>query len=82
MKSAVALTKMKSGQSGIISQIEGGQGMVRRLEAMGVRIGKKITKTRGMVLRGPVTVRVGASSIGIGFGMASRILVAVDGEKT
>jgi len=72
-----SLTRMRAGESGVVVEIQGGMGAFRRLEAMGVRIGKKITKTSEAFMWGPVTVRVGGAQIGIGYGMASKILVEV-----
>ena len=52
--------------------------MVSRLNALGIRPGRRITKVSSMFMRGPVTVRVRQSQIASGFGMANRILVEVD----
>jgi ferrous iron transport protein A len=71
----ISLTQMETGQSGVVAGIAGGLGASRRLENMGIRIGKKITKVSGAFLRGPVTVRVGHTQAGIGFGMASKVMV-------
>jgi ferrous iron transport protein A len=70
--------QMRSGQSGKVVQILGGQGLVNRLNAMGIRPGKKITKISAMFLRGPVTIQVGQIRAAIGYGMASKIVVEVD----
>jgi ferrous iron transport protein A len=72
------LTQLKSGQSGTIIKIEGGLGLIRHLESMGVRLGKKITKTSAQFWQGPQTVKVGNLQVAIGFGMARRILVEVE----
>ena len=64
------LTKLKSGQKGIVIQIEGGTGFLERLETMGVRVGKKITKISAQFWQGPQTVKIGNSQVAIGFGMA------------
>ncbi len=55
-----------------------GPGFGRRLEALGIRPGKKVTKVGSMFFRGPVTLRVDNAQVAIGFGMANRILVEVD----
>ncbi len=52
--------------------------MTRRLSALGIRPGKRLTKVSAMFMRGPVTVRVGGTEIALGFGMASRIVVEVE----
>ncbi len=69
---------MYSGQSGRVMQIDGGIGMVNRLNALGIRPGKKITKVSSMMMRGPVTVQLGGTRLAIGFGMANRILVEIE----
>ena len=71
----VPLTQLQSGQSGVVVGIAGGLGAGRRLENLGIRPGKKITRVGGGFLRGPVTVRVGHAQAGIGFGLASKIMV-------
>ncbi len=72
------LSDLKPGQSGIVVQIQGGHGLVNRLNALGVRPGRRITKVGSMFMRGPVTVQVDGAQVAIGFGMASRILVELD----
>ncbi len=74
----LTLRQMRAGQSGTVVQVAGGRGMVSRLNALGIRPGRRITKVSSMFMRGPVTVRVSQSQIAIGFGMANRILVEVD----
>ncbi len=73
----LSLTHMEAGQSGIVAEIEGGIGARRRLELLGVRVGRKITKISGMFMRGPVIVQVDHAQVGIGFGMASKVMVEV-----
>ena len=77
-KGQVNLRQMYPGQSGRVMQIHGGAGLVSRLNALGIRPGKKITKVSSMLMRGPVTVQLGSTRLAIGFGMASRILVELE----
>ncbi len=72
----LTVAQMKAGQSGLVVEIGVGRGM-KRLEAMGLRPGKRITKLSGMFGQGPVTVQIGGSQLAIGFGMASKIIVDV-----
>ena len=74
----VSLFDMAVGAEGIIVCIGGGRGMVQRLDAMGVRIGSKIQKVTGQLMRGPVMLRVGNTRVAVGFGMANRIWVEID----
>jgi len=77
-KMVLSLSQMGTGQSGIVVQVAGGHGVVRRLEALGIRPGKRITKVSSMLFRGPVTVRIDNAQVAIGFGMASRVMVEVN----
>ncbi|MFC1911950.1 ferrous iron transport protein A, partial [Chloroflexota bacterium] len=70
--------RMKAGQSGKIVEVQGGHGLVNRLDALGVRLGKKVTKVSSMLMRGPATIQVGNTQVAIGFGMAGKIIVQLD----
>ena len=74
----ITLIRMRTGQSGIVVQIQGGHGMVNRLSALGIRPGKRITKVSGGLMRGPVTVQIDGAQVAIGFGMAMRITVELE----
>ncbi|MBN2338859.1 MAG: ferrous iron transport protein A [Acidobacteria bacterium] len=69
----VTAAEMADGQRGIVARIEGGQKMLNRLEALGIRPGRKIRKVSSSFLKGPSVIEVEGCSIAIGFGMASRI---------
>ena len=73
----VDLTQMQPGVTGIVKEIQGGQGLVKKLQSMGLRPGKKIAKVSSHFWRGPQTIEIDNSQIAIGFGMAKRILVEV-----
>ncbi len=72
------LAGMQIGQSGVVIQIQGGRGLVNRLNSLGIRPGKRITKASSMIMRGPVTIEVDRAQVAIGFGMARRIIVGLD----
>jgi len=74
----IALAQMQTGQSGTVVQIQGGYGLVNRLNALGIRPGKRITKIGSMLMRGPVTIQVDRAQVAIGFGMAKRVIVELD----
>jgi len=74
----IDLTQMQPGESGIIKEISGGCGLVRKLQSMGIRQGKKITKVSSHFWRGPQTIDVDNLQVAIGFGMAKRILIQVE----
>ena len=73
----IPLARMQSGQSGIVVEIMGGHGVINRLNALGIRPGKRITKVSSMLMRGPVTIQLGNAQMAIGFGMAMRIIVEI-----
>jgi ferrous iron transport protein A len=76
-----SLNDLHPEESGIVHEIKGGQELIDRLNALGIRTGKKITKISSMLLHGPVTIRIDRMRVAIGFGMAAKIFVEVD-EKT
>ena len=80
-KKLVTLYQMRAGQSGKVIDIKGGYGLLRRLGALGIRPGRRVTKLSNMLMRGPVTVQSGRTQLAIGFGMASRIMVEVESGK-
>ncbi|MDD5109320.1 MAG: FeoA family protein [Candidatus Omnitrophica bacterium] len=61
----VDLTQMRPGEIGIVKEIQGGHGLVRKLQSMGLRPGKKITKVSSHFWRGPQTVEVGNIQIAV-----------------
>lgn len=73
----LTLRQMEIGQTGTVIGILGGRGLMRRLEALNIRPGKKVTKVSSTLFRGPVTLRVDNAQLAIGFGMANRIIVEV-----
>ncbi len=76
----VTLARMRAGQSGMVLRIEGGHGLVNRLNALGIIPGKRITKISSMLMWGPVTVEVDRTQVAVDFGMASRILVQLNNK--
>ena len=74
----LTLRQMEIGQTGTVIGILGGRGLIRRLEALGIRPGKKVTKISSTLFRGPVTLRVDNAQVAVGFGMTNRIIVEAD----
>lgn len=72
----ITVNQMKPGQTGEVIKVLGGHGFIRRLQALGIRSGKRITKVSSMFMKGPVTIRVDNTQVAIGFGMASKIVVS------
>jgi len=71
----VSLAQMRAGQTGRIIGIHGGGGMACKLDALGIRVGKQITKISAQWMRGPVLLQQDNTRAALGFGMASRIMV-------
>ena len=74
----ISLTKMRSAHSGVVAEIQGGFGLISRLNALGIMPGKRITKISSMMGQGPVTIELDRVQVAIGFGMANRIMVKLD----
>ncbi len=74
-KKQVPLSRLEAGRSGRVVGIQGGRGVVNRLNALNIRQGKRITKLNSVFMRGPVTIEVGNARVAIGYGMAKRIIV-------
>ena len=77
MDTILSLAEMAPGQKGIVAGIEGGLGLARKLDAMGIRTGKEIVKVSAQWMRGPVVLRQGNTEVAVGFGMAHHILVKI-----
>lgn len=69
------LTGLPAGNRSRIRNILGGGSIIKRLEDMGLRAGSEIEVISSQFLRGPVTVKVGNTTLAIGYGMASKIEV-------
>ena len=77
-KILMTLAQMAEGQSGTVVEIRGGSVLVKRLEDMGIRPGKKITKQNTMMFHGPITVLVDRAQVALGYGMAGTIMIEED----
>jgi ferrous iron transport protein A len=74
----LTLAEMKTGQTGTMVGVLGGHGLVQRLDALGIRPGKKVTKISSTLFHGPITLKVDSTKVAVGFGMARKIIVEVD----
>jgi len=74
----LTLAEMRTGQTGTVVGVLGGHGLIQRLDALGIRPGKKVTKLSSTLFRGPVTLRVNNSRVAVGFGMAKKIIIETD----
>ncbi len=74
----LTVAQMRTGQTGTVVGVLGGPGLVRRLDALGVRPGKRVTKLSSALFHGPVILRADNTQVAIGFDMAKKIIVEVD----
>ncbi|MBU1006032.1 MAG: ferrous iron transport protein A [Candidatus Omnitrophica bacterium] len=75
----IDLTQLKPGEAGIIKELRGGFGFTKRIYNMGIREGKLIKKVSSHFWRGPQTIEIDNARIAIGFGMAGKIFIEVNG---
>lgn len=78
MTKRITIADMSSGQMGRVVQIDGGEGMIKRFNAMGIRIDKEVQKITGQLMHGPIMIRQENTRIALGFGMAKKIWVEVE----
>ena len=74
----LTLAQMRTGQTGTVVEVLGGHGLIRRLDALGIRPGKKVTKLSSALFRGPIILRADSTQVAVGFGMARKIIVELD----
>ncbi len=73
--SYIPLTKLKKGAAAKVVEIISGKQAAHRLSALGIRLGGHVVKLSTFALRGPVTIKVGSSTIALGHGMAEKVMV-------
>lgn len=66
---------LKNGEKGEIMRIEGGRQMNQRLNDLGLTVGTIITIEREAPFGGPIQIMVRGSSLALGRGIASRIII-------
>ncbi len=76
----IDLTRMKMGEQGTITEINGGYKLEKRLQSLGVYLGSKIEKISAQMMRGPISIKIGNTRAAIGYGMAKKIWVEKDGS--
>ena len=73
----VTINELESGQKAVVREFTGGHGMMQKLESLGLRPGKTITKVSSQFMSGPVTVMVDRRQVAMGRGIAARVQVEV-----
>ena len=74
----LTLYQLNQNIMGKVIGFNGGYGLIRRLDNLGVRKGKKIIKRSDSFIGGPVTIQIDNIKIAIGCRMAEKIIVEVD----
>ncbi|MBY9016567.1 MAG: ferrous iron transport protein A [Candidatus Lokiarchaeota archaeon] len=69
------LTECEKGEEVIVIRVNAGRNAKTRLANLGVVPGVKITKTKNAPFKGPLEIIVKGSSLVIGRGLASKIIV-------
>ncbi|HUW88882.1 MAG TPA: FeoA family protein [Candidatus Nanopelagicaceae bacterium] len=69
------LTECEKGEEVVVLRVNAGQNAKTRLANLGVVPGVKITKTKNAPFKGPLEIIVKGSSLVIGRGLASKIIV-------
>ncbi len=73
----IDLTHLTLGESGVVAELQGGCEFIKKIQNMGVRPGKRITKLSSHFWRGPQTIEIDKAKIAIGFGMSKKVMIEV-----
>jgi Fe2+ transport system protein FeoA len=71
----MTLAELQDGGSAKIVRIQAGPALTRRIQSMGIREGKTITKVGSQIFKGPVAIRVERQEIALSLDLARKILV-------
>jgi len=77
--STFSLIDILPGQTGVVTEIENVHGLAKKLCAMGIIPGKKITKISQILAGGPIVIRIDTHDLALGRGVARRIRIRIDG---
>ena len=69
------LDSLATGKGGVVLGFEGGTGVMRKLDALGLRPGKEVRKLSSQFMAGPVTVLMDGRQVAMGRGIARKIMV-------
>ena len=81
-KKIIPLIKLDINQEGIIHALEGGANFQNRLQALNIRIGKRIRKISKNPFRGPIVIEIDRSQVALGHGMAKKVMIEVEDRKS
>ncbi len=69
------LAELEKGEVGEVVGFDSGHMPCRRLESMGVRQGKTVTRVSSQLMGGPITISVDGRQTAMGRGIASKVKV-------
>lgn len=72
---SIPLTKLKRGTKAKVVEVTASKQLALRLSHLGLRPGAHLTKISTFVLKGPVAVKVGSTTIALGHSMAQKVFV-------
>jgi len=76
-KKIIPLSHLHHNNKARIISVQGGRGLQRKLQVMGIREGQEIKIISKQPFRGPLTIQVCGSQMTLGRGMAHKIQVEV-----
>jgi len=69
------LIELPANKAAKIISVDGGYGLQRKLQTLGIRRGQEVKVSSKQPFRGPLTIKVCGSQITLGRGIARRIMV-------
>jgi len=78
MSEVISVVEMNAGEKGKVVGLDGGHGMMRNLESMGIKIGSMIKKISQQLMNGPVVILYGNTQVAMGRGIAGSLMVEVE----
>src|SRR5512143_1333940 len=81
-ETGLPLTRLEPGKKAKVVAIQGGWGVKRRLNQMGIHSGDSVTVTRQGPLGGPIAIEVHGFQLALGKGVASQVFVETSEEMT
>lgn len=73
----IPLTNLGIGEEAIITKLVGGFSFQKKMQCLGIRIGKKVKIISSLPFRGPITIQVNNTKVALGRGMANKIFVEI-----
>jgi ferrous iron transport protein A len=69
------LVELPTGKSAVVEHVEGGHGVAHRLDALGLRVGKVVTKMGKQIMAGPIIIVIDGREVAMGRGIGRKVRV-------